>query len=105
MLFTHIVNRKNMRYMFAMAKNSKFPSRKLAYFSDEMAKAIDDFRYENRIPSENEAIRQLIHTGLAARPILVEVQKMLVQLRPVGGESDLDKHIEAIHAALNSKSD
>lgn len=69
------------------------------------AAAIDDFRFKNRINTRAEAIRQLIHTGLAARPILVNVQKMLVELRPVGGESDLDKYIEAIHAALNSKSD
>lgn len=46
------------------------------------AAAIDDFRFKNRINTRAEAIRQLIHTGLAARPILVEVQKMLAQLRP-----------------------
>lgn len=71
--------------------------------SDDFIRSIDDWRrQQEELPSRAEAIRQLIHTGLAARPILVEVQKMLVQLRPVGGESDLDKHIEAIHAALNS---
>lgn len=69
------------------------------------ASAIDDFRFANRISTRAEAIRQLIHTGLAARPILLDVQKMLVNLRPVGGDSDLDEHIEAIHRALKPKSD
>ena len=67
------------------------------------AEAIDDYRFANRITTRAEAIRQLIHTGLAARPILLDVQKMLVSLRPVGGASDLDEHIEAIHRALNPK--
>jgi len=79
--------------------------KKLINLSPEMVEDVKEFRFKNRIETESEAIRQLIHTGLAARPILVEVQKMLVQLRPVGGESDLDKHIESIQAALNSKSD
>jgi hypothetical protein len=99
-----MVNPCDMRYMLGMAKQTKYPVRKLSYFSDEMAKAIDDFRYAQRIPSENEAIRQLIQTGLAARPILLDIQKMLVNLRPIGGDSDLDEHIEAIHKALNPKS-
>jgi len=86
-----------------MAKEQKYPARKLAYFTNEMAQQIDDYRYANRIPSENEAIRQLIHIGLAARPILLDIQKMLVGLRPVGGASDLDEHIEAIQQALNPK--
>lgn len=59
-----MVNPHDMRYMLGMAKQTKYPVRKLSYFSDEMAKAIDDFRYSQRIPSENEAIRQLIQTGL-----------------------------------------
>ncbi len=67
------------------------------------AEAIDDYRFANRITTRAEAIRQLIQTGLAARPILLDVQKMLVNLRPVGGDSDLDEHIEAIHRALNPK--
>lgn len=59
-----MVNPCDMRYMLGMAKQTKYPVRKLSYFSDEMAKAIDDFRYMQRIPSENEAIRQLINRGL-----------------------------------------
>lgn len=59
-----MVNPDDMRYMPGMAKQTKYPVRKLSYFSEEMAKAIDDFRYAQRIPSENEAIRQLINRGL-----------------------------------------
>lgn len=74
--------------------------------SEEFLRTIDDWRRKQpELPSRAEAIRQLIHTGLAARPILLDVQKMLVNLRPVGGDSDLDEHIEAIHRALKPKSD
>lgn len=67
------------------------------------AEAIDDYRFANRITTRAEAIRQLIHIGLAARPILLDIQKMLVDLRPVGGAPELDEHIEAIQRALNPK--
>lgn len=89
-----------MLYDAYMAKDIQFPVRKLAYFSEEMAEDIADYRYKNRIPSENEAIRRLIHTGLTARPVLLDIQKMLVKLRPLGEESELDKHIETIQRAL-----
>lgn len=72
--------------------------------SEDFLRTIDDWRrHQPELPSRAEAIRQLIHTGLAARPILLDIQKMLVGLRPVGGASDLDAHIEAIHRALNPK--
>lgn len=72
--------------------------------SEDFLRTIDDWRRRQpELPSRAEAIRQLIHTGLAARPILLDIQKMLVGLRPVGGTSDLDEHIEAIHRALNPK--
>ncbi|MCO7728622.1 hypothetical protein NJB93_18720 [Brucella intermedia] len=90
-----------MLYVAYMAKDTQYPVRKLAYFSEDMAEAIADFRFKNRITSENEAIRRLIHTGLEARPILLDIQKMLVKLRPLGGESELDEHIGAIQRALN----
>lgn len=70
--------------------------------SDDFLRAIDEWRrIHPDLPSRAEAIRQLIHTGLSARPILADVQKMLVRLRHDGPESDLDQHIEAIHNALN----
>ena len=41
-----------------------FPVKKLVNLTDEQAKQIADFRFENRLASENEAIRQLIALGL-----------------------------------------
>lgn len=92
-----------MLYNAYMAKDIQYPVRKLAYFSEEMAEDISDYRYKYRIPSENEAIRRLIHTGLTSRPILLDIQKMLVKLRPLGEESELDEHIEAIQQALEAE--
>jgi hypothetical protein len=40
--------------------------RKMVSVSAETAKAIDDYRFGNRIRSEAEAIRRLIEAGLAA---------------------------------------
>lgn len=37
----------------------------LIIFEDELCKRIDDYRFENRINSRSEAIRQLIEQGLA----------------------------------------
>ena len=40
----------------------------LCFPSDpDLLKRIDDFRYENRIPSRSEAIRQLIEEGLSSK--------------------------------------
>ncbi|MFH1102450.1 MAG: hypothetical protein V1714_01615 [Pseudomonadota bacterium] len=36
----------------------------LILFEDSIIERIDDFRYESRIPSRNEAIRQLIEEAL-----------------------------------------
>jgi len=69
--------------------------------SEDFLRIIDDWRrHQDDLPSRAEAIRRLIHTGLEARPILLDIQKMLVKLRPLGGESELDEHIEAIQQAL-----
>jgi metal-responsive CopG/Arc/MetJ family transcriptional regulator len=38
----------------------------LITFEDDFLKRIDDFRFENRIKSRSEAIRQLINLGLKA---------------------------------------
>lgn len=47
-----------------MARDSSYPHRKMVSISEEMAKAIDDYRFLNRIPSETEALRQLLDLGL-----------------------------------------
>ena len=49
-----------------MAKQTVFRVKKLVNLTDDQAQRINDFRYDNRIPSENEAIRQLIELGLQA---------------------------------------
>jgi len=47
-----------------MAKPKTMASRKLVSFPAPLAQAIEDFRYTNRIPSDSEAIRQLVEVGL-----------------------------------------
>ncbi|WP_312414089.1 hypothetical protein [Shinella sp.] len=72
--------------------------------SEDFLRMIDDWRrHQPELPSRAEAIRQLIHTGLAARPILVDVQSMLLHLTRNEPNPDLDRYIEAIHKALNPK--
>jgi hypothetical protein len=47
-----------------MARPISFPVKKLVHLTEEQAAKVNDFRYESRIPSDNEAIRQLIEAGL-----------------------------------------
>ena len=49
-----------------MSKPSIYPVKKLIGLSEEQAQRIADFRFEKRIGSESEAIRQLIELGLDA---------------------------------------
>ena len=49
-----------------MANDPSFPVKKLVPLTAEMAKQIADFRFDARLPSETEAIRQLIKLGLSA---------------------------------------
>jgi len=41
-------------------------TRKIVSLPAELAKAVEDFRFENRINTEAEAIRRLIQAGLKA---------------------------------------
>jgi len=42
---------------------------KMLFVADEkLIQEIEDFRYENRIPSRSQAIRILIQAGLEAKP-------------------------------------
>jgi hypothetical protein len=50
-----------------MAKPKTMATRKLVSFPAPLAKAIEDFRYSNRIPSDSEAIRRLIEAGLSGQ--------------------------------------
>jgi hypothetical protein len=49
-----------------MAAEVAYPVKKLVNLTEELASRISSFRYEQRIPSENEAIRRLIEAGLRA---------------------------------------
>ena len=42
---------------------------------DELIEKIEDFRYENRIPSRSEAIRLLLEAGLKVKPKLRKKKK------------------------------
>jgi hypothetical protein len=46
---------------------SIYPVKKLVPLTTELAERIRDYRFANRIDSENEAIRRLIETGLSAQ--------------------------------------
>ncbi|ETD90900.1 hypothetical protein U713_03995 [Rhodobacter capsulatus YW2] len=49
-----------------MARETAYPVKKLVNLTDEQAKRISDFRFDQRLQSENEAIRRLIELGLEA---------------------------------------
>ena len=59
-----IVNIRHIAYFGVMAKETVYPVKKLVNLTEEQAARIADFRFERRIPSENEAIRQLIEMAL-----------------------------------------
>ncbi|MBX6745234.1 MAG: hypothetical protein IRY87_24630 [Acetobacteraceae bacterium] len=49
-----------------MAVNPETTVRKLVSLSRPLVQAIEDFRFQNRIKTESEAIRRLIELGLQA---------------------------------------
>ena len=53
-----------MCYFVFMSKDTVFPVKKLVNLTEDQAKRISDYRFEKRLPSENEAIRMLIQIGL-----------------------------------------
>lgn len=55
-----------MLYITNMAPEQTYPVKKLVNLTEDQAQRISAFRFDNRIPSENEAIRQLIEIGLKA---------------------------------------
>lgn len=58
-----------MRYFSCMARETTYPVKKLVNLTEEQAKRISDFRFEQRLQSENEAIRRLIEIALDAAAI------------------------------------
>ena len=61
---SRIVNSSNMIYLIEMSREPAYPVKKLVGLTEEQAERISDFRFGNRLNSENEAIRQLIELGL-----------------------------------------
>jgi len=61
-----VVNITVLGYMRFMARPPKLTEKKLLTLTPELAQRISDFRFARRIPSETEAIRQLIEAGLRA---------------------------------------
>jgi Arc/MetJ-type ribon-helix-helix transcriptional regulator len=49
-----------------MARPTTMAGRKIVSLPPDLERAVDDFRFENRFPSESEAIRRLIELGLEA---------------------------------------
>jgi len=47
-----------------MPRKPAYPVKKLLGLTEEMAERISDYRFEARINSESDAIRQLIELGL-----------------------------------------
>ena len=55
---------RHIAYFEKMAKETVYPVKKLVNLTEDQAIRIADFRFDRRIPSENEAIRQLIEIAL-----------------------------------------
>lgn len=56
----------DITYRKNMSKKTTYHVKKLVSLTEEQASRIADYRFTARIPSENEAIRQLIEIGLKA---------------------------------------
>ncbi len=55
-----------MGYMHDMSNIAKYPYKRLIQLDDAMKAAIRDFRFEHKLMSDAEAIRQLVTAGLEA---------------------------------------
>lgn len=53
-------------YTASMARPRTMAGRKIVSLPPNLEKAVDDFRFENRFPTESEAVRRLIELGLEA---------------------------------------
>ena len=66
-----------------MAKPKTMETRKLVSFPAGLARAVEDFRYANRIPSSSEAIRRLVEAGLDVCGIASSSGSNLAQIKAV----------------------
>ncbi len=66
--------------------------------SEDFLRTVDNWRRQQPdLPPRAEAIRQLIHTGLAARPILKDLLRLIEHLP---ADPDMERHAAAIREAL-----
>jgi hypothetical protein len=49
-----------------MPGETQYPVKKLVPLTEDLAKRVATYRFDERLPSENEAIRRLIELGLKA---------------------------------------
>ena len=80
-----------------MAVNSETTARKLVSMPHETVRAIQNFRFANRMASESQAIRRLINIGLHSEPMLRDLLAMMERLPQ---DPDLDRHMASIRAML-----
>ena len=77
-----------------------FPVKKVVALSTEMAGRIRDYRFAQRLPSENEAIRRLIEAGLKmADPLPIR------GLKSGGGDSGAERKPAAKSATTTARID
>lgn len=65
------------------------------------ARAIDDWRFANRISTRAEAIRRLIQAGIAAEPILADLLRWLET--DTNPDRDTKRVIKQLQIALGRK--
>ena len=53
--------------MHSMPKETLYPIKKLIYLTTETAERVRAYRFDQRIETDNEAIRRLIEAGLSAQ--------------------------------------
>jgi hypothetical protein len=64
---SHVGYIKNICYDGPMARPAKHPIKKVVGFDTDLLERVRDFRFNQRIASENEAIRRLIEAGLSGQ--------------------------------------
>lgn len=78
-----------------MAPEPTYPVKKLVNFTEEMAARISTFRFQNCIPSENEAIRRLAERGLLLDDIVADcIQR---------GRPDIASLIQELATAIDAR--
>jgi hypothetical protein len=86
-----------------MNAETSYPVKKLVNLTEEQGARISSFRFDQRISSENEAIRQLIELGLEAGKAVTADQ--LIAFCRDQQRSDLAQLIESLVFESKNRSD